>query len=356
MRNRENEKFDKTEDFLDLMSRSERKAWERAHKNKEQLEKEPAEKEEKKNSRQEKYALVQEQKEVKKILKDNKPLEPISKENIEDTQSMKALQEDDLQVGEIGKTQHFLNLTSEITAALGNNIEENLFPEEKKKSGFNPITWIGLLTIFCFGFFIYLVISSGYDEELLLLIDSGMLLGITFIFGLSIISSKKWTKIFSIFNLLVILTFVGINIFLLYDWSAMKEKEKKKEEPAKEIITEKHLSCKHNNLEIQVVAKENSITSIERIQTFDNEEEKKAILEKFNNQEGITSKLEGNKLTVTFDFSKVDPNQYKNVMRSYLEYYRDSSDFTYVKDSTLDYNIYKETDLKEFECTEKEES
>ena len=57
-----------------------------------------------------------------------------------------------------------------------------------------------------------------------------------------------------------------------------------------------------------------------------------------------------------FDFEKLDINQYKNMIREYLEYYRDSSDFTYVKEDKIIYSTYKDTELKEMECTEKTES
>lgn len=335
------DKEKKNEEALNTISRSEKKALERSQKN-----------EEIKKTRQEKYALVQEQKKVKEILKDREPLESISN-NIGDNQNNEMTEE--LQVGELGKTQHFLNLTSEITAVVNENIEENLFHEKKKKNGFNPITWIGILIILCFGYFIYLVIRSGYDEELLLLIDSGMLLGITFIFGISIISNKKWMKIFSILNFLLILIFIGINIFLLYDWNTEKDK-KKKEIEIPEKVVQKNLSCTKDNIKINVVSKDNYIMNMERIQTFNNEEEKKEIAEIFKDHEGISTKIEENTLNITFDFQKLDSNQYKNIMRNYLEYYRDSSDFTYVKDDKLDYKVYKETELKEFQCTEKEES
>lgn len=336
------------EESLEKISRSERKALERS-KNKEEIEEDK--KRETRNTRQEKYALIEEQNEVKEILKTNETL----KDSPNDIEEKQDKIEDDLQVGELGKTQHLLNLTSEITAVLSDNIEENLFSEEKKESSFNPITWIGLLIILCFGYFIYLVIRSGYDEELLLLIDSGMLLGITLVFGISIISNKKWTKIFSILNLLVILSFIGINIFLLYDWNNTKEK-KKEDNPIPEKVVQKKLSCEKDNLKINVLSKDNYITSIERIQTFTTDEEKTAIIEKFKEQDGLSSKVDENEITITFNFQTLDTNQYKNIMRDYLEYYRESSDFLYVKDDKLDYTIYKETELKEFICNEKEES
>ncbi len=355
---RNNDRFEKTSDFLDLMSRSERKAWERAQKEKgETLDENKTEKVDEdmnqNNSRQAKYKLKQEENEVKEILKDNKPLKPIGKEQIENTQSIKAVEEEELQVGELGKTQHFLNLTSELTTALETNIEENLFEEKKKVSKFNPITWIGLLIILCFGYFIYLVISSGYDEELLLLIDSGFLLGIIFFFGLSIVSNKNWTKVFSIFNFLLILAFVGINIFFLYNWNNSKKQEKDSEPIIKEE-KEKNLSCTSDNLNIEVIAKNNYITKLKRTMNFEDEEELNSILKIFENQEGIAYDINDKQLAITFDFENLDINEYKNVMRNYLEYYRDSSDFTYIEENKLLYDHYKESELKELECTEKE--
>ncbi len=361
MKDKETDKIEKTSDFLDLMSRSERKAWERAQKDDQPKEESKEMKhakeevEEKTTSRQEKYKLNQEDKEVKRVLKDNKPLKPIGNDQMENTQSIKAVEEEELQVGELGKTQHFLNMTQEIASALGENVQDNLFEEKKEDSKFNPITWIGLLIIFCFGYFIYLVISSGYDEELLLLIDSGFLLGIIFFFGLSIISNKKWTKVFSIFNFLIILAFIGTNSFLLYDWNTIKEKEEA-QEPIVEKTKSYVLSCTSENIAIEVKAKDNNITKIEKKLIYANEEELKDIAKIFENTEGITTQIEEKSLLITFDFETLDVNQYKIVMRNYLEYYRNNSDFTYVEDDKLLYNTYKETELKNFECTEKEES
>lgn len=354
-----NDKFEKTSDFLDLMSRSERKAWERAQKEEKEkivLEKEKNLEKEETNStsRQEKYKLKQEENEVKEILKDKKPLKPIENSQIENTQSIKSVEEEKLQVGELGKTQHFLNMTSEIAVALGDNIKENMFEEKTKNSSFNPVIWIGLLIILCFGYFIYLVISSGYNESLLLLIDSGFLLSLTFLFGISIICKRKWMKRFSILNLLLILAFIGINIFLLYDWNSVNE-NKKEENPVIEV-KRKSLTCTSSKIEIKINSKDNIITKIEKTQTFDNEEEQKEITNIFQKQNNIQSETKENRLIVTFDFQKIDSNQYKNIIREYLEYYRESNDFTYVKDDHLYYDIYKETELKGFECTEKEES
>lgn len=346
------DKFDKTSDFLDLMSRSERKAWERSQKEKATGEKKSEEKSEK-TSRQEKYKLNQEEKEVKTILKDKKPLEPIKEEQMENTQSIKSVEEEELEVGELGKTQHFLNMTSEITSILSENVEENLFEEKKKPSKFNPITWIGLLIILCFGFFTYLVISSGYDEELLLLIDSGFLLGIIFFFGISIVSNRKWMKVFSVFNFLVILAYAGTNAFLLYDFETNK-KEKEEPTPVKEETKEYSLNCSSDTISFDIQSKDNNIIRIEKKETFTTDEELNEITKIFENQEGIETKLEDKNLTVIFDFEKLDVNQYKVVMRNYLEYYRSSSDFTYVEEDKLLYDIFKESELQDFKCTEKE--
>lgn len=351
------DKFEKTSDFLDLMSRSERKAWERAQKEKEvdsAKEEEKSKETNNKSSRQEKYKLNQDTQDVKKILKDEKPLEPIKEEHMENTQSIKSVEEEELQVGELGKTQHFLNLTSEISAVLEENVGEKIFEEKKKPSKFNPITWIGLLIILCFGFFIYLVIRSGYDEELLLLIDSGFLLGIIFFFGISIVSNRKWTTIFSIFNFLVILAYVGTNIFLLYDFENDSSKEKVDEEPIVEEIKEYSLSCSSDAISFEIEAIDNNITKIEKTQTFTNDEELEEIAKIFEEQEGIEVQTEDKTLTILFDFEILDVNQYKIVMREYLEYYRNTSDFTYVEEDKLLYDIYKESELTDFECTEKE--
>ena len=137
-------------------------------------------------------------------------------------------------------------------------------------------------------------------------------------------------------------------------WNSVKEK-KKEEEPTTEI-KKKSLTCTSSKIEMKINSKDNIITKIEKTQTFDNEEEQKEITNIFQKQNNIQIEAKENQLILTFDFQKIDSNQYKNIIREYLEYYRESSDFAYVKDDHLYYDIYKETELKDFECTEKEES
>ncbi len=60
---------------------------------------------------------------------------------------------------------------------------------------------------------------------------------------------------------------------------------------------------------------------------------------------------------MTFDFNSLDINQYKVVMRNYLDFYRTTSDFNYVEEEHINFNTYKDSELKDFECiNEKEES
>lgn len=351
MENKDNDKFEKTQDFLDLMTRSERKAWERAQKEEQEklalatLEKETSTQKKKKEKNQE-------EKLRKEILKDKEPLK-----RLEETQEMNTEGTEDLQVGELSKTQHFLNLTSELAITMEDNVQDNLFEKEKQQSSFNPITWIGLAIILCFGYFIYLVIHSGYDETRLLLIDSCFLLGIILLFGISILSNKKWTKRFSILNLFIIIAFIGTNVFFLYDWDIHKEKEVIEEEPIETKI-KKELTCISEDKTIKQViqAEENLIEKITFTQNFTDEEELKAILEIFEEVEGLSITTEENQLMLEFDFSLIDINQYKVMMRTYLEYYRNSSNFSYIDETNLYYTSYLETELEGYQCTEKEES
>jgi len=335
------------------VSRSERKAMERAME-----EEQMKDEEQKKKSREEKNKDKNEEKEVKEILKAKEPLKPLEEEFMENTQSIKAIEEEKLQVGELGKTQHFLNMTSEITTMLGDNAMENLFEEKKEKSSFNPITWIGLLIVGCFGFFIYLVIRSGYEEELLLLIDSGFLLGITLLFGISIITGTKGTKVLSILNLLAILSYVGINIFFLYDWNQTAEEKKVEEPPIEEKKeTKQYFVCtsKDSLKKEKITVEKDTIKKLERNITISDKEELEKLKELFKEENGMGIQATEDKLILTFDFETLDINQYKVIMREYLDFYRTTSDFLYVEEESINFNTYKETELKDFECVEEKE-
>lgn len=329
-------------------SRSERKAMERAME----------EESNKAKTREEKHKAKREDKEVKDILKDQEPLKPMEEELSENTESIKAIEEEELQVGELGKTQHILNMTSEISNILGNNSVEDLY--EKEKSSFNPIPWIGILLIICFGFFIYLTVYSKYDKNLLVFIDGGILLSAIFLFSISTICGKTGTKVLSILNLLIILGYAGCNGYFLYNGNQKKEAEnpaieekleQKEEEKKKFVCTSEDKLIEENitisNDNIEVLVKKVTITDKEEMEKI------KSIFK----EENLTLEETEDTLTITFDFTKLDINQYKVIIRDYLDYYRKTSDFTYIEEDKINYTAYKEEELKGFECIEiKEES
>ncbi len=336
----DNDKFEKTSDFLELMTRSERKAWERAQqedKDKVVVEalgsKEETSPEKKKKTRFSKH-----------------------KEEKEQEEQLQNVNTSEIQVGEIGKTQQFLELTSEIATTIVNNTQENLFEEESSdfktpKKVFNPITWIGLIIVCCFGYFLYIVLSSGYDQDIILLIDSAFLLGMVFLFSISILCNRTAMKVFSILNLLIALGFIGTNIYLLTDWEK-HQKESNTNVPEEQILEETY-ECSLDSEYLLFKRENNYITYIEKSFPFTDEENLEQLKEIFKEQDGLTIKKEENQLLVSFDFSKLDINQYKVMIRSYLELYRESSDFAYVEDNKIIYTRYLDS-IKDYTCTKKE--
>lgn len=336
----DNDKFDKTSDFLALMTRSERKAWERAQ-------------------QEEKDKVVVEALNSK----EDAPKEQTAKSRFTKHQDQAVPEEqlqnvhpEEIQIGEIGKTQQFLELTSEIATTIVNNTQENLFDEEdndfkKPKKHFNPITWIGLIIVGCFGYFLYIVLSSGYDQDIILLVDSAFLLGMVFLFSISILCNRTAMKVFSVLNLLIALGFIGTNIYLLTDWEK-NQKENIASIPEEKVLKETY-ECSLDNEYLLFKREDNYITYIEKSFPFTDEENLEQLKEIFKEQDGLTIKEEENQLLVSFDFSKLDINQYKVMIRSYLELYRESSDFAYVEDNKIIYTRYLDS-IKDYTCIKKE--
>ena len=368
MEKNENDKFDKTSDFLALMTRSERKAWERAQQNEKdkvvvealsQTDKEPKETPTKETKKRKSRSDKHKQKEEIVV-------EQISQEepstSLEETSPIEKVDPENLQVGEMTRTIPLLDLTAELANTLSTNASENLFSEPPKeveenvpvtKKSFNPITWVGLAIIGCFGYFIYLVIRSGYEENFLLFIDSTFLFGMVLFFGISILCNRKWMKIYSCVNMFLLLAFVGTNIFYLYDWNTnRKEKEPEVlEEKKKDII--KHYQCTSSNIQLSIDTKNGNITTIHRTETFTDEKELETVQKFFPETEGLTVEVKEKDLLLTFQFDQLDINQYKVMTRSYLEYHRETSDFEYIVEDQLLYSLYQK-ELKGYTCQEKE--
>ena len=164
--------LDKTSTFKDLMSRSERK------------------KREEEKLQEENNDIVDMLEERKKSTKDlTKDLEKI-KEKDEELISTQIL---------------------ELTNQMKSNVNENI--KEERKRGYNYITYTGIFNLTALAYFIYALLYTNYlDNEMFLVINSGIILLMFLIFDISILTSKKTNKVLSIFNFLILIVYITFNL------------------------------------------------------------------------------------------------------------------------------------------------
>lgn len=180
--------LDKTASFTEIMTRSERK---------------------KRNEEKKLQESNQEKDFFENYNLENNELENVS--NIESN-------EEYLNKNEQYETSTNENLFEEIQKENNSNLEdENDFIfEEKKKYGSGLIITMGLFFIVCIIIYIYNIIyTSILDKKRYLYIDSSSLVLIGFIFGISIISGRKFSKFLSILNYLLSITYIIFNILLI---------------------------------------------------------------------------------------------------------------------------------------------
>lgn len=112
----------------------------------------------------------------------------------------------------LGKTQ-IMELTRQMKFNFEEKIEEN---KEKKKYGISPLNIVGELNLFCMGYYIYLLAFTNYqDVESRYMLNGGIIILMVLLFGLSVVTPKKVSKIFHIINIIVILVFVVYNTYTL---------------------------------------------------------------------------------------------------------------------------------------------
>ena len=173
--------LDKTASFTDLMSRAERKERElnRNSKNIDDIE-----------------DMIDERKRSTKDLTiDLKK----AKEKVDDSDK------------ELSNTQ-----TLDITRQMKFNLEETRTQNKKdKKKGISILNIVGEVNLLCIGYYIYILIFTNYqDNKKLYLINGGIIVLLVLLFGLSIITNKKYRKFFNILNILAIIGFVALNIYI----------------------------------------------------------------------------------------------------------------------------------------------
>lgn len=184
------DELDKTAAFTDLMSRSERKRREK--------EKKKEKEKEKKNNELDKV-VVDENNNI--TMKDEI-------ENISDVESIEEALSETKKYEELTQT-----LSKDIKIDNSKDVDEtdDDFDIDDKKFGSGLLIVNILFLLLSLGLVIYLVIfTSHLNRRRFLYIDFGLLTGMFFLFGISLMGGKKLCKFFTILN---IVSFIGFIIF-----------------------------------------------------------------------------------------------------------------------------------------------
>ena len=177
--------LDKTSSFTDLMSRSERK-----NRIKEKLENNDIidmVEEKKKSTRDLTIELEKAKEKYKKDIGEN------NEESLSKTQSL------------------------ELTRQMKFNFEETK-KENAAKKGISIFNIIGEINLLCIGYYIYLLVFTNYqDKRSNYLLSGSIVVLLVLLFGLSIITNKKASKLFSVLNILAIIGFIILNTYTLFN-------------------------------------------------------------------------------------------------------------------------------------------
>lgn len=112
----------------------------------------------------------------------------------------------------LGKTQ-ILELTRQMKFNFEEKKEE---VKREKKKGISKLNIIGEVNLICIGYYIYLLIFTNYqDVELNYMITGGIIVMLVLLFGLSVVTRKRLSKVFMILNILAIISFIAFNVYSL---------------------------------------------------------------------------------------------------------------------------------------------
>lgn len=105
----------------------------------------------------------------------------------------------------------------ELTRQMKFNFEETKKENNKnKKIGISALNVIGEINLLCIGYYIYLLAFTNYqDSKQNYLTTGGIIVLLVLMFGLSIVTSKKISKLFYVLNILTIIIFIIFNIYTL---------------------------------------------------------------------------------------------------------------------------------------------
>lgn len=210
--------LDKTASFTDLMTKKERK-------NRHQgitvddndIDIEDMINEKRKSSVPKEETKVEEPKEeIKEKKKESNNKKELVKEIIDDSNTNKSKKKDKEELDDtknFEKTQ-ILELTRQMKYNFDEKREEN---SKHKKRWISPINIIGEVNLICIGYYIYLLVFSDYqDIETNYFINGGLIVLLVILFGLSVVTNKKISKVFNIINIIAIFGFIAFNIYLCF--------------------------------------------------------------------------------------------------------------------------------------------
>lgn len=105
----------------------------------------------------------------------------------------------------------------EITRQMKFNFEENKKDNVKKnKKGISALNIIGEINLLCIGYYIYLLVFTNYqDNKQNYILTGGIIILLVLLFGLSIVTRKKISKLFNILNIITIIVFIVFNTYSL---------------------------------------------------------------------------------------------------------------------------------------------
>ena len=188
--------LDKTSSFTDLMSRSERKMRKR------QLMEKTIDNDIDNNNNDIEDMIEEKKRSTKDLTLEFEK----AKDEYKNKAEKKDIEED------FGKTQ-ILELTRQMKFNLEETKKENT---SKNKKGISLLNIIGTFNLLCIGFYIYLLVFTNYqDDELNYIITGGIIVLLVLLFGLSVVTNKKASKVFKFLNILAIISFIGFNIYTL---------------------------------------------------------------------------------------------------------------------------------------------
>ena len=284
-----NRQFEETGAFLDLMSKREKKRWEKEQrklKEEENLAHNTENHTEQSNeiinnnlgintpieetaNTIESTEIITEETNVEANVEGEKSFQSVGEQNNESIHNTVSSEQNPVHnenLTELEKTQKILEVTTEINTVNHQELEEfSDLDEDDASGGFNPVIPIGISLIFIYAFFIYIAVATDFTNSTFLTINIIILSILTLFFGLTTLSNKKHVNVFAGIDLVIILSYIlfnGISIISYDDMYKEKEINKKpieEKEEQKPVVeekpeqVEKHIyNCENENSTLNI--------------------------------------------------------------------------------------------------------